>query len=124
MDPTGEVEKRRDVPTREYPPVTESGTGWPGDEPSGPPPRRTLGQRWGRRFTGLLIVIALMVAIVIGLKSVNLWPSFHDPFATEKTDRSGPVLLESIQDLSRYVAAEGSFQVIIDVQKDKKFIPD
>jgi len=61
---------------------------------------------------------------VFGLKAVNLFPTLRNPFATETTDRSGPVLLESIQDLSRYVAAEGNFQVIVDLQENKRFVPD
>ena len=72
----------------------------------------------------LVGTVGLVIAVVLGLKSVDLWPDIKNPFATEKTDRSGPVLLKSIQDLSRYVAAEGSFQVLIDLQEDKKYIPD
>jgi hypothetical protein len=29
-----------------------------------------------------------------------------------------------VQDLNQFVAAEGNFQVIVDVQKDRKYIPD
>ena len=39
-------------------------------------------------------------------------------------DRSQPTLLLSIQDLSRFEAASGDFQVIVDLQKDRKYIPD
>jgi len=112
-----------DTPTKDYPtvPIRDSGVGWP-DE-SGPPPRQS-GGRWLRRLFGLAITIGLIFALIIGLKSVNLWPTFRNPFATQTTDRSGPVLLKSIQDLSRYVAAQGSFEVIIDKQESRRFIPD
>src|SRR4029434_9000412 len=69
-------------------------------------------------------VLGILVAAVFGLKAVNLFPTLRNPFATQKTDKSGPVLLESIQDLSRYVAAEGNFQVLVDLQENKRFIPD
>ena len=80
--------------------------------------------RWGRRLLVLVGTVGVIVALVLGLKTVDLWPDLKNPFATEKTDRSGPVLLESIHDLSRYVAAEGNFQVLVDLQENKKFIPD
>jgi hypothetical protein len=81
-------------------------------------------KHWGRRLLIFIGVMGLLVATVFGLKAVNLFPTLRNPFATEKTDRSGPVLLESIQDLSRYVAAEGNFQVIVDLQENKRFVPD
>jgi Protein of unknown function (DUF4230) len=80
--------------------------------------------RWGRRLLVLVGTIGVIAALVFGLKAVNLWPQIKNPFATTKTDRTGPVLLESIHDLSRYVAAEGNFQVLVDLQENKKFIPD
>jgi hypothetical protein len=81
-------------------------------------------KHWGRRLLIFIGVVGILVAAVFGLTAANLLPSFRNPFATETTDRSGPVLLESIQDLSRYVAAEGNFQVIVDLQENKRFVPD
>jgi hypothetical protein len=60
----------------------------------------------------------------VGAQSVGWLPKFKNPFATRTTDRSQPPLLQSIQDLSRFVAAEGNFQVIIDVKQDHKYVPD
>jgi hypothetical protein len=78
----------------------------------------------GRRLLYLVGAIGVIVALVFGLKAVDLWPHLRNPFATETTDRTGPALLESVQDLSRYVAAEGNFQVLVDLQENKKYIPD
>lgn len=72
----------------------------------------------------LVATIGLVVALVLGAKTVGLFPDLKNPFAKEQTDRSGPALLKSVQDLSQYVAAEGNFEVIVDVQKDRKYIPD
>src|SRR5262245_25958830 len=114
----------RHTPTKEQPtvpvPMHESGVGWPGEAP---PPGR-FGGKWTRRFVGLLVTIAVLFAIGLGLKSVDLLPHFRNPFATQTTDRSGPVLIKSIQDLSRYVAAQGSFEVLIDRQESQRFVPD
>ncbi len=68
--------------------------------------------------------VALLVVLALGLKVVGLWPHLHNPFGSKTTDRSQPTLLLSIQDLSRFEAASGNFQVIIDVQKDRQYIPD
>ncbi len=73
-------------------------------------------------FTGF--VFALIVVACLGLRAVHVLPSFDNPFSSKTTDRSQPVLLQSMRDLSRYVAADGSFQVIVDLQDDKNNIPD
>ena len=86
--------------------------------------REPRGSRWGRRLLVLVGTIGVVVALVFGLKAVNLWPDIRNPFATQKTDRTGPVLLVSIRDLSKYVAAGGDFQVLVDLQENKKLIPD
>jgi hypothetical protein len=33
-------------------------------------------------------------------------------------------MLQSIQDLSRFTAASGNFEVVIDVERDRRFVPD
>ncbi|HEX6872277.1 MAG TPA: DUF4230 domain-containing protein [Micromonosporaceae bacterium] len=111
-------------PTAELPEVSGAEGGRGAQEPTVVYVREPAGRRWGRRLLVLVGTIGVVVALIFGLKAVNLWPNLRNPFATETTDRSGPVLLESIQDLSRYVAAEGNFQVLVDLQENKKFIPD
>ena len=107
-----------DEPTREYPAV-------PDDEQSPAvvpdPPRKSIVARV-LIFFG--VVFAVIVAACFGLRSLNVLPSFDNPFDKQTTDRSQPVLLQSMRDLSRYVAADGTFQVIVDLQQDKNNIPD
>src|SRR5690606_378198 len=80
---------------------------------------------WGRRLLVFIGVTGLVVASVIALSAVNLLPNFlRNPFATETTDRSSPVLLQSIQDLSHYVGAQGNFEVLVDLQENKRYVPD
>jgi hypothetical protein len=50
-------------------------------------------------------------------------PSFDNPFRTETIDRSSPVVLKSIQNLRRFEAASGHFEVIVDLEKDTRFVP-
>jgi hypothetical protein len=89
-------------------------------EPYPAEPRRS----WGRRLLTLIGTLGVVAGLVIGLKAVDLWPNIRNPFATDTTDRSGPVLLESMRDLSHYVAAEGNFQVLVDLQENNRFLPD
>lgn len=69
-------------------------------------------------------VVALLVVLMVGFRSVGLWPEFRNPFGEKQTDRSQPALLKSIQDLSRYVAAEGTFQKVVDVQTSRSNVPE
>ncbi|MEW1647365.1 MULTISPECIES: DUF4230 domain-containing protein [unclassified Streptomyces] len=75
---------------------------------------------WAKVLTAVVVVIAVLFA---GLRLAVL-PGLRDIFGTETTDRSGPALLKSIQDMSRYDAASGNFQVVVDLEKDAKYLPD
>jgi hypothetical protein len=82
------------------------------------------GRRWSRRLLVMICTAGVIVAIVIGLQTIDLWPRFANPFASETTDRSGPVLLESMRDLGQFVAAEGNFMVPVDIQESNRVLPD
>ncbi|MEW2078742.1 DUF4230 domain-containing protein [Streptomyces sp. NPDC013433] len=69
------------------------------------------------------VVVLLLVVLFAGLR-LSVLPGLKDLFGTETEDRSGPALLESVQDISRYDAASGNFQVVVDLEKDTKFLPD
>ncbi|MFJ8944674.1 DUF4230 domain-containing protein [Streptomyces sp. NPDC102395] len=81
-------------------------------------PRRMPG--WAKALTAVVVVLAVMFA---GIR-LSLLPGLRDFFGTETRDRTGPALLQSIQDMSRYEAASGNFQVVVDLEKDAKFLPD
>ena len=53
----------------------------------------------------------------------DLIPGFGNPFGTQTVDRSGPVVLKSIENLRDFRAASGHFEVIVDVEKDARFVP-
>jgi hypothetical protein len=68
---------------------------------------------------GLITFALLVIAIFGGVSWVRgVLPDFDNPFAEETVDRSGPAVLESIQDLHEYQAASGDFQQIVDLEKD------
>ncbi|NNN32626.1 DUF4230 domain-containing protein [Streptomyces sp. S3(2020)] len=75
---------------------------------------------WAKLVSAVVLVLVVFFA---GIR-LSLLPGLKDLFGTETNDRSGPALLQSIQDLSRYDAASGNFQVVVDLEKDAKYLPD
>jgi Protein of unknown function (DUF4230) len=75
---------------------------------------------WAKAVSAVVLVLVVFFA---GIR-LSVLPGLKDLFGTETHDRSGPALLQSIQDISRYDAASGNFQVVVDLEKDAKFLPD
>jgi hypothetical protein len=68
------------------------------------------------------VVAAALVAVVALLLLVSMIPNLN-PFRTETNDRSQPALLQAVRDLSQYHAAEGDFQVVVDLEHDVAWLP-
>lgn len=66
----------------------------------------------------------LFVVLAVVFTGIGLVHRLDDMFGTETHDRSGPALLKSVRDLSRYEAAAGNYQVVVDLEKDSKYLPD
>ena len=81
------------------------------------------GRGWAGRLAGLAAAGGAVIVLVVVLSAVHLLPQLRNPFGETTTDRSGPVLLKSITQLSRYEAASGSFQVVVDLTKHASFMP-
>lgn len=98
----------------------------PASEPSPKPApaddgaRRRRNRRWGRVAVGCAAALALLL---IGTR-LSLLPGLGDLLGEKTHDRSGPAVLKSVQDLNRYEAAAGNFQVVVDLEKDTRFVPD
>ncbi|KOU61755.1 hypothetical protein ADK57_26645 [Streptomyces sp. MMG1533] len=75
---------------------------------------------WAKAVSAVVLVLVVFFA---GIR-LSVLPGLKDLFGTETHDRSGPALLQSIQDISRYDAASGNFQVVVDLEKDTKYLPD
>jgi hypothetical protein len=76
---------------------------------------------WWARIAIGVVVLGLLFFL---LGRADLLPGIPNPFAEEDKDRSGPVLLKSIQDMNRFEGASGNFEVVVDLQKDAKYLPD
>jgi hypothetical protein len=127
-----ETTARRPAGHDQYPtselPEADSGSGWPDGDGAGPRWRAARGPyRPGRGLRGLAWlagILAVLVVAAFGLRAAGVWPHLSNPFASKTSDRSQPALLLSMQDLSRFDAAGGNFQVIVDLQKEHALIPD
>ena len=74
------------------------------------------------RLGAIAGVVVGLVVLALVLSAVHLLPQLRNPFAETTTDRSQPVVLKSISQLSRYEAASGSFEVVVDLQSHS-FLP-
>jgi len=82
--------------------------------------------RMGRLASRVAIIVAAIAAVIgllLILAAVHLLPQLRNPFRTTTTVRSQPPLLKSITSLSRYEAASGSFQVVVELSKQTAFLP-
>jgi hypothetical protein len=100
------------------------------DDDEAPAPRRAAEPRDGRLrrrgipwYVGLPVTLAVILAVFLAAAKLDLLPGLPDPFAERQVDRSQPAVLKSIQDMSRYTAATGNFQVIVDLDQDARFLP-
>jgi hypothetical protein len=94
-----------------------------GDEPL-PPAGDLLAPRSRRSQIWALVLLAVVVLLALGTVRACGWlGGSNGPGQQTTVDRSGPVVLKSIQDLSRFEAATGTFQVVVDLEKDTKYVP-
>jgi hypothetical protein len=80
----------------------------------------------GRRRPSLVEVIALagiVFVLVIGLGVARGWLGLGDLFSTRTTDRSAPVVVHRLRNLSSYRASTGTFSVTVDMEKDVSILP-
>ena len=68
----------------------------------------------------LLLLAALVLAAVVAILLVT---GPLNPFGTDTKDRSQPVLLKSLENLSDYHAATANMQVVVDVEQDARLLP-
>lgn len=90
------------------------------EAPAGESTTRRARRRGVRTIAVVVVLAALAYAV---LQAVHALPGRLDPFGEKTKDRSGPAVLHSIQNISRYEAATGNFQVVVDLEKDARFLP-
>src|SRR6266496_3907816 len=89
--------------------------------PTAQNPRKTMPRM--PSVGGIVAAIVAVLVLILVLSAVHLLPQLRNPFAETTTVRSQPVILKSITNLSRYEAASGSFEVVVDLTKRASLIP-
>ena len=84
------------------------------------PIRRRAGWGVGRMAVALVLAALALVGVA---RLGDLLPNLHNPFQSRTVDRTGPVVLKAVTDLHEYRAATGTFQVLVDLEKDTKYVP-
>jgi hypothetical protein len=79
--------------------------------------------RWRKRILAGAVALVVVVGLVLVGSAIHLLPQLRNPFSEQTTERSGPVLLQSIVQLSRYEAASGNFQVVVDISTGGSLLP-
>src|SRR6516162_4903626 len=74
-------------------------------------------------LAGIVVAAAAAGVLIVVLSAVHLLPQLRNPFAETTTVRSEPVILQSITELSRYEAASGSFEVVVDLTRRTSLLP-
>jgi hypothetical protein len=73
------------------------------------------------RLGGVALVAAL--AIAGAGKAADLLPSWGDLPQEVVVDRQRPALVLALADLAEYHAAQGTFQVVVDLERDTPYVP-
>lgn len=84
--------------------------------PAGPPPRR-------RTWLKVLAAAVAVAAVVPFGAQVAALPSWGNPFAQHSVENSTVPLLTAMRDVAQYRAATGTFQVLVDIERDTPNIP-
>ncbi|HXT42528.1 MAG TPA: DUF4230 domain-containing protein [Pseudonocardiaceae bacterium] len=77
--------------------------------------------RGPRKLLAALLGIAVLVPVTTQL--VDVFPHWGNPFKQQIVDHSPAPLLLALQDISKYHAATGTFQVVVDVEHDTLHVP-
>lgn len=69
------------------------------------------------------IAVAALLGLILVIWVVSLLPGSLNPFKTDNVDRSQPAVLKSIEDIGEYRAATANLQLVVDLEKDTRFVP-
>lgn len=129
---TGTDADTKQVHAQGRPPEPPSGKSTTVPGPPAPPERRRM-PSWLAGIIGFLVGLALAAGVVFGVLSA-LRDDFRDafwrvlveslnPFTTSEVDRSERPVLLSMKDLARFVAGEAQYEVLVDLERDVKYVP-
>ncbi|WP_328885508.1 DUF4230 domain-containing protein [Streptomyces sp. NBC_00316] len=95
------------------------------EDAEGKPPRITpRRERAPHRWPAVAVALVGLSLVLFLLGRFVHVPGLDDVFGVDTKDRSGPAVLKSIQDMHRYEGAAGNYQVVVDLEKDARLLPD
>lgn len=111
-----------DAPEAPVPAALQDRTVEPAPWATASPSRSRPHSRRGAVRVGGAALVALL-ALAGADRALGLLPSLGNPFAEQVVDRERPALMLALSDLSDYHAAKGSFQVVVDMERDTPWVP-
>ncbi len=81
------------------------------------------GRRRRPSLLGLIALAGLAVLVVIGFAFASGLVNFGNVFSSRTVDRSAPVILHRLKNVSSYNAASGTFSVVVDEEHDVSILP-
>jgi hypothetical protein len=90
------------------------------------PDTRTRTGRLRRRRASVKLfaaIAAVAIALPVGAQFAGLLPALSATFTPQTVDRGPAPLMAAISDISEYHAATGTFQVLVDVERDTPHVP-
>ncbi len=81
------------------------------------------GRRRRPSLLGLLALAGVALLVFVGVGFANGWLGLDHLFSTRTTDRSAPVILHKLNNLSSYQAASATLSVTVDEEKDISILP-
>ena len=82
-----------------------------------------IARKWLLGAGAVVASVAAVGLLAVILAAVHLLPQLRNPFAQTTSVRSGPAVLKSVTSLSRYEAASGNYQVVVDLSTRTSFLP-
>src|SRR5918994_6023858 len=84
---------------------------------------REGGQMKAIKFGAGLAVFVIVLGLVSGFFGLPSWLSLQNPFTERRVERAHPAILDELISVSEYTAAAGTFSVLVDVERDVRFMP-
>ena len=75
------------------------------------------------KFGAGLAVFVIVLGLVSGFFGLPSWFSLKNPFTERRVERAHPAILDELISVSEYTAAAGTYSVLVDVERDVRFMP-
>jgi hypothetical protein len=86
-------------------------------------PRAGRPRRRRPRAKLIAAIAAVTIALPVGAQVMGAFPALSDTFEQQTVDRGPAPLLVALADIAEFHAATGSFQVLVDLERDTPHVP-